>query len=193
MSQQNPYWQPPQGQPVISYHTPAYAARPQSASVIGIIGIVWASLGLLGSLWGIAGALFLRTFGRMARQIGGAAMPNLDTLMLWQAISSAGWVIVSGFLLTAAIGLLRDAPWSRKMMFLYSIIALAWIVVGTVGSTIAYSAMNRQFAAATSAPTAAVAAPAFMQLVWGIILAVFPLVTMVFMTRPHIRQWYDRA
>jgi len=167
---------------------PQYSLRPTSATVIAIIGICYAGLELLAYLLMLGGMLFV------ARFVGAGMGPFFSGQMIfWSIARSALGLIVAGFLLAACIGLLRGARWPRRGMVIYAVADL----VLSVGSAavelfIILPEQQRQLAAmGFGAPGVGMYGQYVTKTIWLLITAAFPVVVLVFMTRPVVRDFYD--
>jgi GYF domain 2 len=155
----------PYGQP-LGYAAPA-PARPTSVTVIAVIGIIFGSLGVLGSICGVIALPFIRN--QMAAQ--GKTMP---TSSAWVFISAFLGIALGGLLLAASISALRLTPWARTGLLVYAGLS---IVIHLISSGVNFAQMSGQ--ATTPMQTGIMVG----SLIGGMI---FPVCILYFMTRPHV-------
>lgn len=103
-------------------------AVPQSKwpAVIGIIAIVWAALGLLGAIGGLASTGLI--------DFSGPQMPKgraAEMLKSWTWMSSVIGLVLGALLLATGIGLLSRRRWSRKTGMAWAITNLPLVLAGT--------------------------------------------------------------
>jgi hypothetical protein len=115
-------------------------------TVIGIIAIVWASVGLLG---GACGLLMPSAVGQIAASSGDKAMLDLQKQGPWMTVSSLASVGLAGLLLAAGIGVVSRRPWARKSFLVWAVIDIIWV---GAGSLFTYKAMQTQFATMVQDP-----------------------------------------
>jgi hypothetical protein len=183
-----PQWGAPEG--VLGYAIPQPSLRPTSATVIAIIGICYAGLAILSYAIMLAGLLMIALY------TGATVAPFFTRQIIsWNLARPAMGLCVAGFLLAASIGLLRSARWSRRGMIIYAVLALAVVVASSAVDVLFVIPEQRRQLAAMGAPMAAVgpAGQYLGTLIWLLITAAFPIIVLVFMTRPNIREFYDGA
>jgi hypothetical protein len=184
--------------PPIAYATPEVSVRPTSVFVITIIGIVYASLGLLSGLLGLVSFAFFAVY--MRRQAGpfGAGFQ-----LGWNLTFAFGGLLLAGLLLFASISAIRMREAGRVWVIRWAWAYIAWQVF-----TLAVQAlviMPAALAAATSntggpGGTGTVAMPPSARLIMYVaplvslvVTVVFPVFVLAFMNRAHVRAAYDRA
>lgn len=113
--------------------------RPTSMTVMGIIGIIWCGLALLGSCWGgfaasIVGSMqrtmystpgFDDVFGAMENQFSTLMNTVLPLLIAYLVCS----LLISGIGLTGHIGLLANKPWARRLTMSFAAASIAFSVL----------------------------------------------------------------
>jgi len=105
----------------LSYGTAA-RSRPALIVVIGVIGIIVASLGLLAAAYGalttISAVLMSRAMPAMRWQTSGAAAVSICETLVGAALAAT--------LMSGSIGLVRLQPWSRRLLLWW-----AWVYIST--------------------------------------------------------------
>lgn len=102
--------------------------QPQWPKVLGIVGIVMASYGLLAGLWGLVQAK------RMMAGPPTASMPSAvpESLQPWMRSLGAASLLLAALLLVASIGLLRRRAWSVRTLLAWAGMKAGLVVVSTV-------------------------------------------------------------
>ncbi len=108
--------------------------RPPSATVFGILNIVFALFGVCGS---IASAGFLFAAGNP--DWGLADSPGMEQFQnsSYRAFLTASLVVSSCLLvlqLASGIGLLKFVPWGRTLAIWYAVLQILFVIVSTVGT-----------------------------------------------------------
>lgn len=158
--------------------------------VIGILSITMAALGMLHHLWAAAGQVFM-TYGmpRFASAGSGQEMDAILSVMReWMpaqlAIAGTG-LLVSGLLLAAGIGVLRERRWGVRAMHVWAAMRIALGVgqaLATVGqhrdqlAAMAESDPSMAGAMSAAGSSGFTAAQFVLVLGWAAILPVFMLV-----------------
>jgi hypothetical protein len=180
-----PQWGAPEG--VLGYAIPQPSLRPTSATVIAIIGICYAGLAIVAYLIMLVGVLMIAIY------VASVTPFFTQQIISWNVARAAIGLCVAGLLLAACIGLLRSARWSRRGMIIYAVIDLV-LVVGVAAVEVFYvlPEQQRQLAALGAPATAAGFSGQYLgKAIWLLITAAFPIIVLVFMTRPNIREFYD--
>jgi hypothetical protein len=183
---------------MIPYATPMPHPRPTAVSVLAIIGIVYASIGLLNALLGMAMQV-------IATASGGAFGPTASKLSVSCTIALAGGsLILAGVLMTASIGSLRMRAWARKLMVRWACFYLAWEAVEvTVQTLIVVPEAVNAYASATAAagaPAPMPGVPGLMKsmMYGGVVFAfifccVLPICVLIFMRKPNVIEAFEQA
>lgn len=145
---------------------PPPSSRPTSVTVLAIIGIVLASLGLLSAICGSAVFLFMNV---PELQASIAHLPKA-----WLVISMAINLGLSILLLSSSIASLQLSTWARKAMLAY---AIAGVIMSFVSVAVAL-----MFPDPRQAPALATGI-AVGTFVLGLI---YPAFILLFFTRPHV-------
>jgi hypothetical protein len=126
----DPSMPPPSGyEPTpLAYQVPVPPLRPTSVSVIAIIGIVLASLGLICTPFALI-PFFMTSAAAQNPQI--QMMHDSKPLMAWTIGSLAINFVLAILLLAASIGSLRLSAWARKGMIAWAIASSAMAIIGT--------------------------------------------------------------
>lgn len=175
---------------VLPYAVPPVSRKPVSVTVLGIIGIVFGSLIIMGSGASALGMFVMR--GVMRSFASGVNSPataaQMEPIWNWGIISAVIGLLVGIGLLVAAIAFLRLAFWGLRAMVIYAIVDLTWQlikIIVTVAWLIPYQ--TRQMAAAgPGVPTMAFSH--FSTFIWIAILCAFPVVVLVFSSRQNVRE-----
>jgi hypothetical protein len=180
---------------VLAYNTPVAPRKPVSVTVLAIIGIVLASLWILAGLMGIVQLLFTIT---MMRRFTTAGMAGFETVLRFQAFLSVGGGIIGAALLTMSIGCLRLAPWARRGIIIVALVDLVFIV-GKVAVTLAWIIPAQQSAVTSfsrvplpAASTAMTGIQASLAAGQAILMSIFPIFVLVFMTKSRIKQAFEQ-
>ena len=187
---------PPPPGPLIGYATPVAPLRPTAVSVLAIIGIVYASVGLLNALAGLVGQLIVALSLSVS-----TGLPNV--IIACSILIASGNLVLASLLLTASIGSLRMRAWGRDWMVRWACAYLAWLVVEAAVQLLVVlpETMNM----ITSAPnpggtTPPPAVPNFMRaaMYGGVLVTlafcvILPTFVLVYMRKPTVRAAFDRA
>ena len=155
--------------------------RPAAVTVFGILNIVFAALGLCGTLLALAG-LFVEAEGPLA---------ELDREPFWRAwcvIGVVGGLAMEAALLAAGIGLLNLRRWARLTSIYYAIVALVW---GAIGLVVVFTFLIPKLARHMGDPAAV--GGVIGGVAGGCIGLVYPVLLLIFMTRPRVVQAFERA
>lgn len=175
---------------VLGYAVPPVARKPVVVTVLGIIGIVYASLAILGGAVAAFGMFMMRgvmrTFSAGANAAGAAA--QMEPIWVWGIISALVGTLIAVGLLTAAIAFLRMAWWGLRGMVIYAVVALGWQMV-KIGVTVAWLIPYQNQQMGMTGPSA----PRMMfshvsTFLWIAVLSAFPIVVLVFCSRPRVRE-----
>jgi len=117
---------------------------PQTAKVLGILSIIFTSIGLIGALAGFAGVGF---WGSMMEWGGELGMPNefptqlVQTGLIIGIVSGVANLVANAMGLAGGIGLLKRKPWAIPASNIYAIM----IIVLAVASYIVSLSLMGQF------------------------------------------------
>jgi hypothetical protein len=153
--------------------------RPASITTFGVLNIVFAVLGIFGLIVSIA-ALFMPGAGNnpIVR-----LMRESPAFAAWMKISIPLGLLGCLVLLIAGIGLLRLKPWARKLSIGYSIYAIITGLLGLVMNFLFLIRPMLQEAAQRQGPEAA---GAIGGAIGGGIGLIYPVLLLIFMTRPNM-------
>lgn len=180
-----PYAQPVS---VLGYAVPPVARKPVVVTVLGIIGIVYASLGILGGAVTAFGMFMMRGVmrGLVGNSAGAAA--QMEPIWTWGMISALVGALIAVGLLAVAVAFLRLAWWGLRGMVIYAVAALVWQVVKVI-VTVAWLIPYQNQQMAMTGP----GAPRMMfshlsTFAWIAVLSAFPIVVLVFCSRAQVRE-----
>jgi len=185
-------WQDPYTPPQFEQKMPGTPqAMPAAIKVFGILNLVFAAFGLFGSCFGL-----LPLFMDM-----NTANPVFDMMEENQfyrsyTIFSLGLGFVMVLILAGGgIGLLQNRTWGRSLSMVYAISA---IVAGLVGMVITYlylvqPLMEKAAEMAPGPEKAGMQGGAIGGMFGGCFGLIYPIVLLVFMTRPRIAQALRQA
>lgn len=188
---QPPYYAPPPA--MLAYSTPVAPARPTSALVLSIIGIVLASLWILVGLMGIFQLIFAIT---MMRSVLSSKMGGFETVLRIQAFEGVLAGIIGVALLTVSIACLRLVSWARRGMIIVAIVDLVFIIAKVI-LTITWLIPQQMSAMSSMSPMPAAGMNPFagaqtaIAAGQAILTAIYPIFVLVFMTKPRMKQVYD--
>jgi hypothetical protein len=94
--------------------------RPASGLVVGICGIVWASIHLMSILFGLL--MFLVPTGVPNPTLD--AMRSNRAMMVYSFSVSGAGLILAAVLLVGSIGLIRLRPWARRTVLVWAVLHL---------------------------------------------------------------------
>lgn len=187
---ENPY-EPPQSSPDLVPLVPVQRSRPTSVSAFGALNIAF---GLMGVIFTPLAVLSLF----MPQAAGAPSTPMVEltkgeTYRAFLIGSSAFRWIASAVLLAAGVGLLRERSWGRKLSIGYGVYALVAAVV-VVGANFVFMVMplleasNQQ----NSPPMTMALVVAISSVAAGIAGFIYPILLLIFMTRPRVVAFLDR-
>ena len=175
----------------LAYEVPVPPLRPTSVSVIAIIGIVLASLGLICTPFAVIP--FVMT-GAAAQNPQIQLIQNNKPLMAWSILALVVQFLLSILLLTASIGSLRLSNWARKGMIAWAIASSVMAVLSTAVQCVfivpqLMAKMNSgnpaDYGAAIGGIIGAVA---------GIVFAfILPAFILIFFRKPHVVDAFEKS
>ncbi len=157
--------------------------RPASVTTFGILNIVFAALGVIGIIGTIL--MFSMTDGSHNPAI--KIMRESPAYAGWLKLSIALGLLSSAALLAAGIGLLALKPWARKLSIGYAIYAIAF---GLLNLGMSFMFVFRPLLEEASRKQGPEAAGAIGGAVGGTFGGcfglVYPILLLIFMTRPKV-------
>jgi hypothetical protein len=157
--------------------------RPTSVTVFGILNIVFAGFGLIGTLATLAMFKMAAGTNNPALQI----MQDNPAFAAWIKLSIPLGLISSVALLAGGIGLLMMKSWARKLSIIYAFFAMVLSIVGTVLNYLWMIRPMMEQAAQKQGPEAAGAiGGAIGGLAGGCFSLIYPVLLLIFMTRPKV-------
>lgn len=166
-------------------YSPYASPVPVWPTVIGVLGIVLGSLGLLGGIWGAVAPIVMKTLFQNT-----AMDPNMpqftERWIHWTVILSVLTSAVAVLLIVAGAGILKRAAWSPRAARIWAVLKMVLVIANLV---VTFEIQRSALAAATQAggPGMTVNANLIMipslcfGLLWGWALPVFLLI------------WFSRA
>ncbi|MGI9012832.1 MAG: hypothetical protein ACR2GY_01120 [Phycisphaerales bacterium] len=118
-----------------------YAPRSSWPTVLGVIGIVLAALGLVSVVCGVGGTLMQ---GVVPEEVQAPEVSG--RLQVWTFVSYAATVVLGIWLLVASIKTLKRTPAGPGMLRGWSIAQLLWAIVGVVVGIVMVEDMKVLFA-----------------------------------------------
>lgn len=154
-----------------------HVLKPTSATVFGIICIFWALWGLIG----IASSYIMRYFLPMNEMQQKMMMP-----FTYEVISVSINLILQIYLLTVGIMLLKASLQAVKAFLIYCISVIIITPIMTIGTSIFI------FKGLEGTPASGLATLILVfSISFGLIIALaFPIVGLIFMTRPKVKELY---
>lgn len=158
-------------------------------TVIGIIAIVWAAIGLLGGVCGLGGIFMARS---MPANFPGAPGMSMGMKPLMMLPGTFIILIVRACLLALGIGLLKRQPWAAKWIRTWAVVEMLCSVVVLA---VSHFAQQQQFAAMASQPGMQQMPPGFfagftvVYFVCGLLVAwVLPVFVLIWFSRDKIKE-----
>lgn len=157
--------------------------RPTSVTVFGILNIVFAAFGIFGTL----GSLALFSANADMNNPVIKIIHDNPNYALWMKICISLGLIVTIALLAAGSGLLKLKPWARTLSIAYAIYAIVFGIISIVANyffltkPLMEQAQGQHDAAAAAAVGAAIGGA-----VGGCVGMVYPILLLIFMTRPNV-------
>lgn len=162
--------------------------RPASVTVFGVLSIVFGTLGLLGTAFGAAMLIILKSSPQRPGSPNNVFMPNLHPVAdAWTMIGIPLGMVFTIVLIVSGIGLLRLRPWGRKLSLIYVVYTLISVAIGVVIQAVFVIPATLEQARALNTPEAN---GAFIGAIIGMASAgiglIYPGLLWYFMTRPHV-------
>jgi hypothetical protein len=156
--------------------------RPASATTFGILNIIFAGLGVFGLVASITLLTVMDTRNPVVRII-----QNNPAYAAWMKLSVPLGLLSCAILLTAGIGLLRMKNWARLLSIGYAIYAILFGIVGIVINFLFLVRPMLEEASHKQGPEAAgEIGGAIGGGIGGCIGLVYPVLLLIFMTRPKL-------
>ena len=161
--------------------------RPASVTVLGILNIVFAALGLMGIAVSIA-MMFMPPGLNVKNPVLDLMRQNAGYAM-YANISMVLGGVLTLVLCLAGIGLLMLRPWGRLLSIAYAVFAIISVIVNTaVNYYFLLAPMMDKQAALPPGPEKMAAMGGIMGMVLGTCVGpVYPVVLLVFMYRANVR------
>lgn len=158
--------------------------RPTPVTVFGILNIAFAALGVFS---------VISTAVLLAMAKAGSANPMVQLMetspgyATWMKFSVVLGLVVATALLISGIGLLNLKPWARTLSLIYGVFAIVIVIVNSVVSYSVLVVPMLQKAREMQGPAAAGAVGgAYGSMVGGCFGLVYPILLLIFMTRPNV-------
>ncbi len=159
--------------------------RPASATVFGILNIIFGAIGILGLVYWAA--MFFAAKPDPNNPVMGIVAGN-PMLALWTKASFVLGGVASVVLLLSGIGLLQLQPWARTASIIYAVYSIVMAVVGLVVSYFFLFGPLMELAQHSRGPVEAAAAfGGAIGAIGGPFLSViYPILLLIFMKRPNV-------
>lgn len=175
---------PPAAPPTELVRVPTPEKVSSWPTVIGIIAITLGGLGTLSGLWGALSPIYMRAMSAAMPTSQRAAFDLMQNWQTWTVVASLLGTVLAVVLLVAGIGLLKRAAWARPTCQIWAVLkmllAVATAVVGSLIQRDMLSAMSRMDPNMPALPAGFAEGAASVGLVfalaWGWALPVFLLV-----------------
>lgn len=177
--------------PFIPYASAPPKPRPTSVTVLAIIGIILAALGLLGNACGVFAPFIPKGVNPVMD-----AMYGNKRVVAWTVGSAGVKMVLSLFLLVCSIASLNLSRWARGGMILYSLIAIIVDIVGAlVGFLVINPIMQRQLAAMATIrqPAWSAMAGQIGGVCGAVFMLIFPVCVLVFFSRTEVKEAFNRG
>lgn len=180
------YQQPP-SQPIGYYPVPP--ARPTSVTVLAIIGIIFASMGLLGGICGGL-SLILSSVAEAVQAEMSDVEVAIDNSLTWKVYSV--FSIVTGFAMAAllmygSIGSLKLKAPAHKAMLLYAWLAIGFAILGMIMTlAVLLPLLNPYFSSSDPAEVGAAWGGLIGGVLGSLIGVIYPFFVLLFYCKPHV-------
>lgn len=169
-------------------------ARPTAVTVIAVIGIVFAILGICCGGFGLLGSALTESMmgaSPAGEQDINRQMMNIPGMDRYNLFSSVIAIILGFLLIIGSIGSLMMAGWARGLMVFYAMFA----ILANVGSTIIYFTMlfpEQQKIAANNPGAQAYLVGSYFGLGCGMIIGlIYPIAVLLIMNKPEIKSAFE--
>src|SRR5687768_15623313 len=119
-----------------NYYTPQVNPRPQSVTVLGIVGIIWGSLMLLCNGLNMVSAVLVNA---MANNPAMAQLNLPPVAKMWMVVGSVIGLVLAVMLIIGSSAALKLSGWGRAMMLVFAVLELG---AGAVDLVIRLAFMN---------------------------------------------------
>ena len=148
------------------------------------------------------GAAQLRQFGQQnadpfqqrVQEAGEAAQAKLPANRLFTTVSLVSWLVTATLLIVSGIGLLRVAPWARRLAITYAVLSAVLTVVNLVYEVMVRSpavleALDQIQPSTAEEQSMLSMVRTISQIgpVFGCVTLIYPIVVLVVRTRPSVR------
>lgn len=172
--------------------TPA-PQRPASVTVFGILNIIFGSMGVLWTPFGLVSLLIAPS--------GSSPNPVIDVMLRgpfmrgWLLSTAAVGIIAAAALLASGIGLLMLKPWGRLLANAYAVYMIALKIAEFVVNFfyMARPLLEQASQATNPAEKGGLIGGAIGGLIGGCFYIIFPILLIIFMTRPSVAQAFRQA
>ena len=159
--------------------------RPPSATVFGILNLVFGIIGICGIIFTVIGLIAVNV-PEIAKNMGddpgfqSIQSPTQQTLLIFQSVLGFLLIIIQ---IASGIGLLKFVPWGRTLGIKWAIANLVLLVVGTVATLVLVTLpmMNQLEGPAGQMGFIGGVVGGIVGLIFG---AIYPSLFLYFMTRP---------
>jgi len=160
--------------------------RPTSVTVFGILNIIFAVFGCIGTVASIT--LFILPANAAVHNPMVELIQNNPGYAMWLKVSVVLGIFSCGALLAAGIGLLLLKPWAHKLTIGYAIYAIIFGIIGTVVNFfLIVRPMLAQAQEQHSPGTAGAIGGAVGGSIGGCLGLIYPVLLLIFMLRPHVK------
>lgn len=174
--------------------------EPQTVKIFGVLHLVFGAYGVFSVLSGLVviffGNIFMKVFPQtpeLAAQAQAQAEMN-DKLMPMNIIATLLTIVVTAFIITAGVTLLKKRRSGLKWSNRYAISSIVMkIIVAVLTVTITYPAMKEMMQ--SQAPGGATSGAMEIGMIGGALIGVllpviYPILTLVFLNRPATKDWF---
>jgi hypothetical protein len=158
--------------------------RPTSVTVFGILNIVFAAIGVIGT---VAGIVTLFAAGTNSDNPVLQAIRDNPAYAAFLKVSILPGLLACVALLLAGIGLLKLKPWARTLSIVYGFYAILMVIVNSIANYYFLVQPMLEKAHGEQGPQAAAAmGGAFGSMFGGCFGIIYPILLLIFMTRPKV-------
>ena len=155
-------------------HMHAADARPVSTAIFGVLSIMFGVMGLLCSPLGIVGIFVQPSTGQFA---------PTGIVLAWLVIGAIIGMVCGVAQIVFGVGLFKLKSWGRLGLLYYGIFAVVW---GLLGIPISIWIMSSG-SLGIDGSTPGAAASSMMGTCGGLISLIYPILLIIFMTRPNVK------
>ena len=188
--------------------------RPTSLTVMGVLGIIFSGMGLLGVLSGCAGVLCLQSvFGNLLKRIpdgtgdiAGMMQGFIQNMTIYTAVASVVGLVVGVIGLTGTIGLVSDKRWSKGLCTAYSCVLFVTSIGSAVANVLILSPLMQAYMDALQSYTSSMSLynsnpfsgiygsgfQTFSGVLGGILGCVFPALMLIFLNTSAAKTYFAR-